>query len=102
MFVKEYFQNGKIQNHVPGAYALELRDPVLYRDENGGVGLMVKVVAYGEGEPGSKMRRPVEWVGTDKLFWKVENFAYFNQNELYKWHFGGWVYEIFTRLHLPP
>ncbi len=95
IFAKEYFLNEEIQTHLPGAHAIVVSKPVLFRDESGDVGLMVKVIAYGEGEAGkagNKIRRPIEWVRSDKRFWKIENFAYFNQDELYKWQYGGWVY----------
>jgi hypothetical protein len=66
--------------------------PVLFRDETEEVGLMVKVTAFGTGEPDSSKGIETEWVGKDKRFWKAVNFAYFHRNEFYRWEFGGWVY----------
>lgn len=92
VFIKEYFLKEKVKVLVPGTKAIVVSKPVLFRDESGEVGLMVKVTAYGEGEPGSMIKLSVEWIGEKKRFWKIENFAYFNRDGMYDWKFGGWVY----------
>jgi hypothetical protein len=53
---------------------------------------MIKLAAYGTDKPDAAMDLPVKWVGVDKRFWRVENFAYFSKNEYYKWQYGGMVY----------
>jgi len=91
-FIKYYFEIEAVQDLVPGAEAIVADSPVFFRGESGEVGLMVKVTAYGEGKPGGMIKRPVEWIGEKKKFWKIENFAYFNREGLSDWQFGGWVY----------
>ena len=94
IFIKEYFQQHDVQGVMPGVRAMVLSRPVLFRSETGDVGLMVRVVAYGEDEPDSKLKLQVEILGSDKKIWKVENFAYFSFDYDYrKWDFKGWVYE---------
>lgn len=92
MFAKIYFQNKDVKSLVPGAEAITLSKPVLFRDASGKVGLMVRVTGYGAGGPGEKVRLPVERLGSKKPIWKIENFVYFNRNEFYQWEYGGWVY----------
>ncbi|MBI5409302.1 MAG: hypothetical protein HZA14_08050 [Nitrospirae bacterium] len=92
MFVKEYFTNKEIKSLMPGVEAIAVGKPVLYREESGKVGLMVKVTGYGAGEPDRGIKLPVERLGTKKQMWKAENFAYFNRNELYQWQYGGWLH----------
>jgi hypothetical protein len=92
VYIKGYLQNEDISMLIPGVQALVVSKPVLYRNEKEEVGLMVKIDAFGSGEPGDKIKRPVHWLGTDKKLWKIENFAYFHRNELYQWQIGGWVY----------
>ena len=92
MFAKEYFMKEEVKSIMPGINAIVVSKPVLFRDGSGKAGLMVKVTGFGAGEPDSKMKPEIEWIGKDKGFWKVENFAYFNRNDFYKWQFGGWVY----------
>ena len=93
MFVKEYFRRQDPQSISADARAIVLSDPVLFRDDAGDVGLMVKVTAYGAGKPGSKIKIPIKWIGSDKKLWRVENFAYFSRDVSLMWHFNGWVYE---------
>jgi hypothetical protein len=92
MFAKEYFVKEDMESIMPGISAIIVSKPVLFRDGSGKAGLMVTVTGFGAGEPDSKMKLEIEWVGKDRSFWKVQNFAYFNRNEFYKWQFGGWVY----------
>ncbi len=91
-FVKEYFKKTDVKSLMAGVEAITISKPVLFRDESGGVGLMVTVTGFGTGSFGSNSKLDPEWIGKDKRFWKVENFAFFNRNEFYKWQFGGWVY----------
>ena len=89
---REYFKRkefGKFDLYVD---AIIVSTPVLFRDGSEDVGLMVKVVAYGSGEPDSNMSLPIEWVGKDDKLWKVENFAYFNRRGIDMWQHSGWVY----------
>lgn len=92
IFIKDYFLKEKVKVLVPGTKAVVVSKPVLFRDESEEVGLMVRVIAYGEGEPGIEIKLPVQWIGEKKKFWKIENFAYFNRDGMYHWQFGGWVY----------
>ncbi len=92
MFAKRYFQSQDIQTLIPGVRAIVLSKPVLFRDDSGEVGLMVKVTEYGAGKPGSKIKLPIEWVGSGKRLWRVENFVYFSRNGYQEWHYSGWVY----------
>ncbi len=92
VFSKDFFLKQNIQAVIPGVKAAVVSKPVLFRGELEEVGLMVKVVAYGEGEPGSVIKLPVEWIGDKKDFWKIENYAYFNRSGSFKWQHGGWVY----------
>lgn len=92
MFAKEYFQSQNIQTFIPGTMAIVLSKPVLFRDDSGEVGLMVKVTAYGAGKPNSEIKLPIGWLGADKQLWRVENFAYFSRSDYHKWECNGWVY----------
>ncbi|MEW6599921.1 MAG: hypothetical protein AB1499_03035 [Nitrospirota bacterium] len=92
MSAKEFFMKEDAGSLMPGITAVIAESPVLFRDENAAVGLMVKVTGYGKGKPDNRIGLQVEWMGKDKRIWKVINFAYFNRNELYNWQFGGWVY----------
>lgn len=92
MFIKEYFKRRDFKILVPGAEAIALDKPVLFRDEAGDVGLMVKLTAYGTVKPDGKTGLTVEWIGAGKRLWKAENFAYFRQNDIYKWEYYGLVY----------
>jgi hypothetical protein len=92
VFIKDYFLKEKVKVLVPGTKAIVVNKPVFFRDESEEVGLMVRVIAYGEGKPGSAIKLQVEWIGEKKRFWKIENFAYFNRDGMYRWQFGGWVY----------
>jgi len=92
MSAKEYFMKDDIGSIMPGISAVTVSRPVLFRDENGEVGLMVTVTGFGKGKADSRIRSQIEWMGKDKQIWKVINFAYFNRNEFYRWQFGGWVY----------
>ncbi len=92
-FVKEYFQQQDFKTFIPGAQALALSKPVLFRDKSGEVGLMVRAVYYGAGKPSSHITLPVEHLGTDTQLWRVENFAYFSRDYDYRtWKFNGWVF----------
>jgi hypothetical protein len=90
--VKGYFKKQKAGAIVKGAEGIVIEKPVLYRSEKGDVGIMVKVTAYGTGEPEGKLLNRLSFMGTDKQMWKTQNFAYFFRNEFYKWQFGGMVY----------
>jgi len=92
MSAKEYFMKEDVGSIMPGIDAVIVSRPVLFRDEFGQTGLMVRVTGFGTGTPDKKIRLEVERMGKDKRIWKVINFAYFNRNEFYKWQFGGWVY----------
>jgi len=92
VFAKEYFMNEDVGSVMPGIRGLIAEKPVLFRDESGQVGLMVKVTGFGTGTPDSRSGLQVETMGRDKRIWKAVNFAYFNRGGLYKWQFGGWVY----------
>jgi hypothetical protein len=92
IFIKTYFQNEKVGHLIPGTDAVIVSKPVLFRDNQGEVGLMVKVTGFGSGKPGSEVRLPIVWIGKDRRLWKVENFAYFRRTGLSRWQHGGWVY----------
>ncbi len=92
IFIKEYFRIHDIDDLMPGTSAAVLSDTVLFRDEKGEVGLMVKVTAYGAGKPAANTKYKTEIVDTDKKLWKVENFAYFGRDALLMWNFKGMVY----------
>ncbi len=92
IFIKGYFKHEDAKIHIPGTSSIVVRKPVFYRSESGEVGIMVKVTAYGEGEPGDKIDLEIEWLSADKKLWRVENFAYFNRNSLYKWEYSGMVF----------
>ncbi len=92
VFIKDFFLRQNVQAIVPGVKAIVVSKPVLFRGESEEVGIMVKIEAYGEGEPGSAIELPVEWLGEKKRFWKKENYAYFNRNGSYKWEHSGWVF----------
>ncbi len=92
VFLKEYFRSRDIKTLVPGAAAVVVNKPVLYRNESGDIGLMVRMTAYGTGEPGRRFKPSVQRLGPGTKLWRVENFAYFFQNDLYKWQYGGLVY----------
>jgi hypothetical protein len=92
VFIKDYFQQRKIRDYVPGTYAAVLSNPVLYRDDTGDVGLMVRVTAFGAGQPEAETKGKVTLLDTNRELWTAENFAYFFRNDLYRWEFGGMVY----------
>ncbi len=92
IFVKDYFQLKNIETFVPGAKAIAVSKPVLYKDESDRIGLMVKVTAYGEGKAVREVRGTIRWIGSDKQLWRVENFAYFSRNASLMWHYEGMVY----------
>ncbi len=93
IFVNEYFQRQDFQTFIPGAQALVLSKPVLFRDKSGDVGLMVRAMYYGVGKPSNNITLSIEHLGSDKQLWRVENFAYFSRDYDYRtWNFKGWVY----------
>ncbi len=92
MSVKEYFKRQDIQGYLPGARAIVISKPVLFRDESGDVGLMVKVTAYGQDKPKDKTGLQIEWVGSDKQIWRAENFAYFYRDDYQNWQYKGSIY----------
>ncbi|TNF55613.1 hypothetical protein EP227_02250 [bacterium] len=92
MFIKDYFKRKKIRNYIPGTYAVVLSKPVLFRDEGGNVGLMVRVTAYGAGQPVDETNGIVTLLDRNRHLWTAENFAYFFRNDLYQWEYGGMVY----------
>lgn len=75
-----------------GAAGIKVDRVVLYRAETGDVGLMVRVIAYGQSEPAKEIEARIEWVDIEERFWKYENYLYYVRNELYMWEFGGWVF----------
>jgi hypothetical protein len=91
-YAKEYFIWNKIHNYIPGADGVVLGKPVLFRDESGNVGLMVKVTAFGVGKPDAKTKGTVKWLGSDKKLWSLDNFVYFNRRDFLNWKYKGWVY----------
>jgi hypothetical protein len=93
LYATEYFGKKKIHRFISGATAVVLNKPVLYKDEKGDVGIMVKVTAFGAGKPGAIVKGTFRWIGSDRKLWSVENFAYFSQNDLYRWEYKGMVYE---------
>jgi hypothetical protein len=92
IFIKGYFKHGDALSYIPGTSAVAVSKPVFYRDESGEVGIMVKVTGYGEGDPGDKTPLDFEWLSQDEKLWRVENYAYFDRNALYKWQYGGMVF----------
>lgn len=92
LFSKEYLQNIPVHELIPGADAAVESDPVLFRDESGAVGLMVKITAYGNGDPDKNIKTPVEWIGNDRKIWKTENFACFGRNDHFRWEYKSLVY----------
>jgi hypothetical protein len=92
MFAKEYFEYKDFNELIPGARAMVIDRPVFFKDESGKTGLMVRVTAYGEDEPGQEIRHLIVWMGSKKKIWKVENFIYFNRNDYQKWQYEGKVY----------
>ena len=92
MYAKVYLKRKGVQTLMPGVEAIVVEKPVFFRDEAGGVGLMVTVHGFGTATPAKEKGLEIEWIGRDRDLWKVENFAYFNRNDFYKWQFGGWVY----------
>jgi hypothetical protein len=92
MFAKGYFLGNKIHNYIPGASAAVLSNPVLFRDESGEVGLMVKITVFGEGKPDTKANTTVQRFGPERKLWRMENFIYFSHNELFRWEYNGMVY----------
>jgi hypothetical protein len=91
-FAKEYFKRQDAGSLMPGVSAIAVNNPVLFRDDLGEVGLMIRVTGYGAGKPNNKVKLSVDWVGSDKRLWRVENFAYFSRNDLYQWQYDGLVY----------
>lgn len=91
-FIKDYFQERKIRDYMPDTYAAVLSKPVLYRDDTGGVGLMVSVTAFGAGQPGAETKGIIKMLDMTRDLWSAENFAYFFRNSLYQWEYGGMVY----------
>ncbi len=91
-FMKEYFRSRDIDSIVPGAAAVVVSKPVLYRNEAGDVGLMVRMTAYGSGEPAGEISASAERLGSGAKLWRVENYAYFFKNDRYRWQYGGLVY----------
>ena len=87
-----FFRKDKSREYAAGAEAIVVKKPVLFKAEDGEVGLMVKVTAYGTGRHDQAAGLPVERLGKDHRIWRAENFAYFVRNDYYKWQHGGWVY----------
>lgn len=90
--IREYFKRKEFGKYDQYVDAIIVSTPVLFREGSEDVGLMVKVIAYGSGEPDSNMILPVEWVGKDNKLWKVVNFAYFNRRGIDMWQHSGWLY----------
>jgi hypothetical protein len=92
VFIKDYFHQREILDYIPGAYAVVVSRPVLYRDNSENVGLMVRVAAFGAGQPGAETKGIVTLLDMNRNLWTTENFAYFFRNDLYQWEYGGMVY----------
>jgi hypothetical protein len=92
VFSKIYLHKENVDAIIPGCEAIIASKPVLFRDGEGDVGLMVRITAYGTDAAFDWKGLRTEWMGKDRKLWKVENFAYFNRNDFYRWQFGGWVY----------
>jgi hypothetical protein len=92
VFIKDYFQQRKIRDYMPDTYAAVLSKPVLYRDDTGNVGLMLRVTAFGTGQPGVETKGIVNVLDIKRNLWSAENFAYFFRNSLYQWEYGGMIY----------
>jgi hypothetical protein len=90
--IKDYFHQREIRDYIPGAYAVVVSRPVLYRDNSENAGLMVRVTAFGAGQPGAETKGIVTLPDMNRNLWTAENFAYFFRNDLYQWEFGGMVY----------
>jgi hypothetical protein len=91
-YAKEYFNWNKIHNYIPGADGVVMSQPVLFRDESGDVGLMVKVTAFGLGKPYEQTKGKINWLGSDKTLWSLDNFVYFIRRDFLNWEYKGWVY----------
>ncbi len=91
-FIKGYLQKAPVKVLIPGAVAMTVDKPVLYRADTEDVGLMVRLNAYGSGDRDNGLTLPVEWVVKDYQLWKVVNFAYFTRRGLYDWQYGGLVF----------
>jgi hypothetical protein len=92
LFSKEYFRKQDFHTYRPPCKAMVVDNPVLFRDESGVVGLMVRTVAYGEERMSDEINR-VEYLDSSRRLWKVENFAYFGYDYEYRrWNFKGWIY----------
>lgn len=90
--IKNYFQSRKIHDYIPGTYAAVLSKAVFFRDDRGDVGLMVRVTAYGAGQPEPETKGIITLIDKKRNLWTAENFAYFFRNDLYQWEYGGMVY----------
>lgn len=91
-FAKDFLLRSMVKDIIAYAGAIDADKPVLFRDQSGEVGLMVRLTAFGSGKVESGLKLPVEWIGEKKKLWKVENFAYFKRNEFYRWEYGGLVF----------
>ncbi len=91
-FIKQYFKNKELVNFPPNIGAITVDKPVLFRGEEGEVGLMVRINAFGSGEYSENMQLPINPLVEEQMLWKVTNFAFFNRNELYNWQYGGLVF----------
>jgi hypothetical protein len=92
VFIKDYFKQRKISDYMPDTYAAVLSKPVLYRDNSENAGLMVRVTAFGAGQPGAETKGIFTLPDMNRNLWTAENFAYFFRNDLYQWEYGGMVY----------
>ncbi len=91
-FAKAYLLKHGLTRISHGVSAIAADKAVLYRDESGKIGLMVRVTAFGSGEPDSSLDIPITWIGDKNRLWKYRNFAYFVRNSLYNWQYGGVVF----------
>lgn len=92
VFIKRYLKEKGLEKFTPNISAMTVDKPVLFRDESGEVGLMVRINAFGSGKPADSLQLPVKPIMEKQKLWKVRNFAYFNRNDLYNWQYGGLVF----------
>jgi len=92
MFAKVYLERNGVKRIIPDISAISADKPVLFRGTEGEVGLMIRITAFGSGEPDSRNTLPIEFIVEKNKMWKFVNFAYFNRDGLYNWRYGGLVF----------
>lgn len=91
-FARIYFQGRSAESLLEGAEGVVISNPVLYRNPEGSIGLMVRMSGYSAGTPPENYRTEAEAVGTDKQFWRMRDYAYFYIEDD-RWLYGGLVTE---------